>query len=728
MPNPSPTITPGQLIAAIEVQNGYPLNGAQRDAVLHGNGPLWIIAGPGTGKTEVLVCRCLRLMCCDGLDPKSILATTFTQKAAINLRQRIDEGLIHLRASYPQLVAIDSSGLRIGTLHALCNDVLQEYRYEPYRNLRLLDDVESSMLFRGQVASYIRDHCPNLIAHFRFLFSNRPQLSLWDITKALSPLLSRIVEDDLDTTLPVATSAAWTQAIAASQLYDQKLAEKYACDFARLQLHFVRFLSEPSGQLFLAGDVAVGKPPLLHVLVDEYQDTNPIQEKIYFALANRAPHNIAVVGDDDQALYRFRGGSVESMVGFGRACQRWWNVNPVSTQLRENYRSHTTIVNWCEQFISASQRMQVQDARAPGKQGLVASSGRSQNYPAVGYIREQRVSQLGNTFATTVQGLIQNHVVDDLSQCVLLLSSTREGPRGAGPYVDALRQHGIPYYNPRSKAFVEQPEVRALLGTLIAVLDPNGTVLNGLLGPDLTQLVADCLTEYQSLAPNNPELRQYVDRSNIEIRAKRQGDEVTPAVPTILYRILSLQPFATFQQDVEQDLRLSKVTRLLEAFCAQYARRLNMDRQKTGQINDWWLSQFYYVFCGYLSTFGIDDDEEEDVICPPGRLPIMTIHQSKGLEFDFVFVGTLGRSVSADNSVRMEEACRPLRRNAWVNRHTAEDLAWHDDIRSHYVAYSRAKHALILLATTQQLTRGETETASFGVGGGTGFTRQFRRL
>ena len=193
MPTNATCITTDQLIAAIEARNGYPLNDAQKKAVRHQQGPLWIIAGPGTGKTEVLVARCLRLMCCDGVDPKSILVTTFTEKAAMSLQQRISEGMADLCGRYPQLEAVDASGLRIGTLHALCNDILQEYRYESYRNLRLLDDIESKMLFRGQVASKVRDQCQALLEHFDFLYPKRPKLNLWDITKGTVPLLNRIV-------------------------------------------------------------------------------------------------------------------------------------------------------------------------------------------------------------------------------------------------------------------------------------------------------------------------------------------------------------------------------------------------------------------------------------------------------------------------------------------------------------------------------------------------------
>src|SRR3546814_18874840 len=99
--------------------------------------------------------------------------------------------------------------------------------------------------------------------------------------------------------------------------YQAHLASEYRCDFSQLQLRFLEFLQSPAGQRFrdgIGGDI--DQPGITHVLVDEYQDTNLIQEAIYLELSKRAPHNVIVVGDDDQAMYRFRGGSVECMVSF----------------------------------------------------------------------------------------------------------------------------------------------------------------------------------------------------------------------------------------------------------------------------------------------------------------------------------------------------------------------------------------------------------------------------
>lgn len=146
-------ITEAELISGIEAKNGFPLDPAQRQAICHGNGPLLIAAGPGTGKTEVLVARCLKFVCCDQVPPGSIILTTFTDKAARSLQDRLAEAFLFLAGMYPQLSSIDPSDLRVDTLHGLCNDILQEYRYTAYQNLRLLDQIESSLLIHKSVVS-----------------------------------------------------------------------------------------------------------------------------------------------------------------------------------------------------------------------------------------------------------------------------------------------------------------------------------------------------------------------------------------------------------------------------------------------------------------------------------------------------------------------------------------------------------------------------------------------
>ena len=718
------TITIQELIEGIETKNGFPLNEAQKDAVTYGNGPLLIAAGPGTGKTEVLVARCLKFICCDGVEPSSVILTTFTEKAAKNLEDRLSEAFLFFVNKYPQLIGIDPSNLRIGTLHGLCNDILQEYRYTAYQNLRLLDDMENALLIHRLVESRVDPLQDALFDKFNYLFGNKPKkyLNKWDWTLALMQLFNRLTEDQIDLDALKTKGDQWDSLYEANQIYENALADVYTCDFSHLLRHFLEFLDTGQGNTFIKGDDNV-RQPLTHVLVDEYQDTNPIQESIYFRLCDTLPHNITIVGDDDQALYRFRGGTVECMISFSDACQNRWSISPQVIYLSDNYRSDSKIVEWCNRYVTSFARMTALDVRISGKPLLNSATDRTGEYPAVGLIRDSRVSDCATGMVKLVSDLKKNGIIQDYSQCVLLLRSTKNTPNFAEPYQNALEKQNIPVYNPRSKDYLNQAEVAQCLGAFIRIIDPKLNHIQDLMSPSIKQLVRKWVDQYDSIIPADPELADYVTRGAQEIVRKGTNKRITPATPTILYRILSHKLFVAYQANPEMDLRLSKLTRLFESFCAQYGRPLWTDKKRKGELRGGWYGNFYYGLCGYLEQRGLDDDDYEDVVCPAGYFPIMTIHQAKGLEFDFVFVGNLGSNVQASNAHQLEQDLRQFRRSSPAVVHSIDNAKWHDDIRQHFVAYSRAKYALILVASDNQLRKRSDQTASFGGQGG-GWVRQ----
>lgn len=713
-------ITQDELIAGIEAKNGVALDLPQKQAICYGSGPLLIAAGPGTGKTEVLSARCLKFICCDNVPPGSIIVTTFTEKAAKNLQDRLAESFLFLAGKYPQLAAIDLSALRIGSLHSLCNDILREYRYTAYQNLRLLDEVESALLIYKSVVDNTQPHQGELFRQFNYLFGNKPQykLSKWDWALALQKLFGRLIEDRIDLDKLQEAGGPWAALRQCYKLYEQELARVHACDFSLLLKYFLDFLNTGQGNVFLNGDNTRVRLPLTHVLVDEYQDTNPLQESIYLRLCDALPHNLTVVGDDDQALYRFRGGTVECMVGFPVACKNRWRVNPQIIYLSDNHRSDERIVNWCNTYITSFDVMKAPNVRIPEKPLLRSALGKRGEYPAVSLICRPKIQDLAQDMASLVADLKVHNVIQDYSQCVLLLRSTRNSPHFAGPYTEALEAHKIPVYNPRSKDYLSQDEVAQCLGAFVRIIDPQLTQVNALKSPTIRQMVQKWVTAYDRIAAKYTKLANYVTRGGKTITDAAAGQTITPAIPTIIYRILAHSPFDGYQADPEMDLRLSKITRLFESFCSQYGRELRTDNTNPGQLPGWWYSNFFYGLCGYLSQRGLDDDEDDEVVCPAGFFPIMTVHQAKGLEFDFVFVGNLGATVSPSDAHRLEQDLRPYRVSPPTVCHPIKDAAWHDEIRQHFVAYSRAKYALVLLATDNQLRKTGKETASFGGQGG----------
>ena len=716
-------ITSNELVSAIDSFLPRTLTGPQKKAIRHGTGPLWIIAGPGTGKTEVLVDRCLKLVCVDRVPARSIALTTFTEKAAGRLQDRLHDYLGRLQQRFsPCLNGVDVSELRVGTLHSLCSEIMQEYRHPGYRNVRLLDEVQQALHIRRDRAFALRARTA-IWSALSFMVSGRDPTTtfgpnLWQVTRAALSLFNRLVEDGLDLDRMRRADPHWRQIVEEYDEYVASLDRSHMCDFAHLQTRFLSFLRTERGKQFLVGDGTAQHPGIRHVLVDEYQDTNPIQEQIYFTLAGSHPHNLTVVGDDDQALYRFRGATVECMVEFGSRCsQEWPEVTVRQVQLVDNFRSHPAIVKWCNDYIGSFPSMSQGGARAPNKRELQSASPVGGDHPAVGWISADRVVDLPAQFVSTLMDLKQHRVIDDYSQCVLLMRSTQETPSFAGRFVSALEAAGVPVYNPRSKAYADREEVGVVMGALLEILDPDQRVVGQIAMPEVGPLVGDWIRVYKQHAASQSKLRRYVERSKRAIAGCEAGEEITPAVPTILYRIMSFEPCATWQKEEDRDRRLSKLTRIFEAYCSLVGRSLRADRGRAGQVSEKWLLDFYYLLVGYVSQSGMDDDEIEEEVCPPGRLPIMTIHQAKGLEFPFVFVGALGVSAAARRVHHLEDALAQFRATPPAHSFTASQRAEHDLIRMFYVAYSRAQHALILLGTRSQLKpAGRVAAGGQGIG------------
>lgn len=710
---------------------GHDLNNRQEEVITHTDGPLWVVAGPGSGKTEVLVIKTLKLLFVDRVPPNSLLVTTFTEKAAKNLFDRILNYATEIFFRHPELESqIDIYQLRIGTLHSLCIDVMQEYRYPGYENVRLMDDMEQFLFLyeHASLAAARAEQYNPVWLEYSYLVDQYQ--SKWSRTSAAVSLFNRLVEDRINLQQLRASSDGNRLLVEAYEDYQHCMENNRKCDFAHIQLKFLDFLHSDLGNLFVYGDSSELHPGIHYVLVDEYQDTNPIQEEIYFALAS-GTRNLTIVGDDDQALYRFRGGTVDCMITFGQACERFWGYSSDNVRrifLHYNYRSHPDIVAYFDRYIQSFPSMQIERARVEDKPPLIPEREITEQYPRLGYITGRTIEQTAQNFGRFARGLLDNGVVQDPSQCVLLMRSTREGPRNALHFVNALNVNGIQTYNPRSRAFLEQNEICLALGALIRILDPELEALASIRGNRIHTMIENWVEFYDNFVQVNrvarrrdpPGLVQYVQRSVREIRSKTQemihrgADRrwLDVSLLEIFYRLLSLPPFNEWEEDPERTYRLGRLTRLLESYSSiPYPNAPGSGRGTlTGSSTDTpgisfrWRRNFYYGFVGYLANKGMNDPEDKDVITPRGRLSVMTVHQAKGLEFPFVFVYPLSQEPDEnDSSIRLEEALIPYRYNQPFVTFTRLQKAEHDLVRFYYVAYSRPIYALIHLVPKAHL-------------------------
>jgi DNA helicase-2/ATP-dependent DNA helicase PcrA len=610
--------------------------------------------------------------------------------------------------------------MRIGTLHSLCNDILQEYRYPKYQNVRLLNDVEQHLFTYRE--ALIAKH-EDLAFWMQFAHAvpdwrdKQYSPNKWKRVKASVTLFNHVVEDRVDVQEMLLAGGYWATLAKCYQQYAQALQDNYRCDFAHLQSCFLEFLTSPAGQRFLEGD-GKNQPPLRHILVDEYQDTNPIQERIYLALANQKPYNITVVGDDDQALYRFRGGNVSCMVNFDQACMAALGESPHKIQLAQNYRSHSDIVDFFNRYITSFSEMTAQGVRAPGKNPVKAASSITGSYDAVSWLTRKKAGELPDAIVDLVKNhLIGDGIITDYSQCVLLVRSAKDSERNAGPFIAAFEQQGIPVYNPRSKSFMESEEVQCLLAALVEVIDRKHTFSSDYKDskgqPFLwVATVQGWLHTLNTVRRNSrfstKQLDDYLKHSNVNLPnlcASNKGIFLNLNLLEIIYRILALEPFRTWKQDAVSKQRLSKVTRLFDGYHSFKLDGLRSNASGT-DLDQSFLNQFYWMFISYLIEAGIDDDEDEEVIVPQGYLPIMTIHQAKGLEFPFVFVAQLGQNKGVGSAQILERDLAPFRKNLYTRiTRDPQLLAVEDDIRLLYVAYSRAQYGLILVGTPDHIKK-----------------------
>jgi ATP-dependent DNA helicase UvrD/PcrA len=694
----SAKLSPTDLVSRLEKLTGKKYSADQKAAITYGEGPLWITAGPGSGKTEVLVARTIKLLASDEVPPLSILLTTFTERAARSLLDRVASYISDLKMSEKY----EATEIRTGTLHSLCNTIMRDHRYAPYLDLELLD--ENSNLFFLYTQADIIKHFQENWDKYKHLFprarvSKQYGPGKWAATQFASDLFDRVTEFRVNVEAMGTSKDGAGQDLAKVYLtYRKRLLERWRCDFSTLQEYFLQFLDSPNGREFLTGDEKSKIPPIRHVLVDEFQDTNPIQEDIYFKIAKKTTKNLVVVGDDDQALYRFRGGTVDSLVNFGARCKTELGAAPYSVNLNENLRSHPGIVKWFNKYVSSQTALKAKGIRAPGKREMVAKSNIVGEYPSVCAILGDDRDDSASKLADFLVSLERKGLISDWRDIGFLFRSTRESPWNAGPYVRAIRARGIKVYNPRSRALHEVPEIQRLLGTLVATLDPEFENFHAIKNYKVISIVGKWISEYEMLVNSieGKEIANYVKNSHSKIERTPLGETLNITVMDVLYRILSLEPFRSLKEEPNYATRFAEITTLLDSFASftdQYG-VLRGSSQAAGKLSWKFLNNLYNEFSGFIEEYGLNEPENPDQIMPSGYVQVMTVHQAKGLEFPVVIVDNLDDKPEIGSDNVIEEFL-----GQWSQRKpigSALDRAEQDLIRRFYVAYSRPKNLLVL--------------------------------
>lgn len=307
------------------------LNEQQKQVVLTTETPLLVIAGPGSGKSKTLIERTIHLIVDKKVPAENIMLATFTEKAAKELMSRISNRALELG------VTVNMSDMLIGTLHSIFLRILDEYRqYTPLkRNYRKLDAFEQQYLI------YMRHERFVDVEGIDWLINGR-KISYWSSAKTISSLVDKVAEDNIDLDLLAKCNDEQLRALAeVTRIYRTILEEENAIDFSLIQTYLWNLLKN---------DMILEKlrHRVHYIMIDEYQDTNVVQEQNFCSKIAAPHHRICVVGDDDQALYRFRGATVENILRF----QEKFPSNCQKIELFKNYRSHYDIIDFYNRWMN----------------------------------------------------------------------------------------------------------------------------------------------------------------------------------------------------------------------------------------------------------------------------------------------------------------------------------------------------------------------------------------
>ena len=634
------------------------LNPAQREAVVNYNGPSLIIAGAGSGKTRVLTTR-IAYMLSQGVDPSSILALTFTNKAAREMRERIEK-LVGPQARY----------IRMGTFHSVFARILRE-------NATKLGFPESFTIYEpNDVKNLIKT-----IIKEKNLSEERykPQAVAARISMAKNCLITPgaykanavIAGEDREAKMPEIGDIYIE--------YCNRCKRNGAMDFDDLLLQtniLLRDCPEVMEQY---------QEKFKYVLVDEYQDTNMAQYIIVRRLALKHS-NVCVVGDDAQSIYAFRGAKIENILSF----QRDYPTTKVY-KLEQNYRSTQTIVEAANSLIAHNSR------RLDKRCFSAAEKGEK--------IRLVRV--LEDSYEPVEVAMdIKDRVRDgaDWKDFAVLYRTNKQH----GLFEAAFTRRGIPYRVYKGMSLLEHKDIRNMIAYLCVILNPNDDesfkrIINyparGI-GDTTVARIAEIAAQRQTsmwhtvnaLVASSETLGQvekvvvrkvadFVKMIN-ELSAMRVEMGVCDFAKEVMMRsgiLHELEKEKKPENDTAKDY-LDQLLAMMSSYEDECDREMEeglREENQTPTIDEWMQNIM-------LQT---DQDNEDD----GNRVTLMTVHSAKGLEYDYIYI------------VGMEEGLFPSSRSV----ESVTDLE--EERRLMYVAVTRAKKAALLSFSEMRRVWGKTE-------------------
>jgi len=579
------------------------LTDSQKTAVSHIDGPLLVIAGPGSGKTRVITYRIAALID-SGVNPSNICAITFTNKAAQEMRSRAyDLGA--------------SAGAHISTFHSLCVRILRRYADQTHikPNFSIYSESEQNTVMKQAVKD-----CNLELGNF----------APARMRQAVSTLKNKLIDADafgemVDDFFTTCLAKIYTR-------YQKILCDNNALDFDDLLLQTAFLLERnPDVRNALSNRFK-------YLLIDEYQDTNHAQYRIAKSLAS-AHNNICVTGDPDQSIYRWRGADISNILAF----EKDW-PDALVVRLEENFRSTPQILRVADQLIAANKNRK--------EKTLIPTKEAGEQVKIIAC--EDEEDEAGQT-ADSIEQLIAGGVSPkDIAVFYRINAASR-------PLEEAFISNRIPYQIVRGVEFYNRKEIRDVLAYLKILVNPSDEValvriINtpargiGKTSIDRLHLYASSkgATLYSALA-SAKSIHSLGKAVQVKIAAfadmldQLKKDTQGPVAP-LVEKTFAVSGLAAALKQIGDDDAIENVNALVDS-----AAIYDKNTEEPSLLD-------YLQQIALFSDADSYDDSQD-------RVALMTLHTAKGLEFDNVFIvgleqGLLPHERSAESEEELEEERR----------------------------------------------------------------------
>ena len=641
------------------VHHNTPLSTPQMEAVNHLQGPMVVFSGAGSGKTRVIVTRIARLIERHQVHPRRICALTFTNKAALEMRERARS-----------LTSKAKSSL-ISTFHSASARWLREFggRIGFDSTFSILNTQESDMLLK-QILKELMRELLNMSQeeHHEYTISTGQKLPLKDYRSFIQRLKVQALTPDVPYTEIYCQEFGPNFAFKVYQRYQLSLKRTNSMDFADILLHMLTLLkTQPQVREILHERYE-------YFLVDEYQDVNPTQFELISYLVP-PPYNLMVVGDDDQSIYSWRGADPKNIVNFQQSY-----ANTKVIHLEQNYRSTGNIITAASKLISYNRIR-------------VAKKLWTQNDP--GAQIDHYLVHRGADEATKICEMIRGELNEfELPQIAIFYRTNAQSRE----IEDAFVKNQIPYKIYGSLRFYDRLEIKDLLAYMRLAVNPkdDAAFLRIIkaparkMGPKKIEELSKIGAQYQlSLYETLQYLAAYKEAQDmISSHLKNIVKEV--AVP--LSKLFGAMREAALCETVEVILRhVPYQAHLKKHFAESYDDKLEnleelgaamtayYEQDRARQLRDW------------VQDISLVGSEKEDI----AGISLMTLHAAKGLEFPRVYMigcdeGLLPHKRAIDDSRMNQE-------DETTQKHSLEE-----ERRLMYVGMTRAKIKLSLMSASER--------------------------